>query len=52
MEIENTNDMNTIKFVIENQQVKEVSKDLLKMMMDSSNFEIGILTILLKFNIN
>jgi hypothetical protein len=42
MEVENSNDLNTIKFVIENQQVKEVSRDLLKMMMDSSNFEIGI----------
>lgn len=36
------NEINTINFVIENQQIKEVSKDLLKMMMDHSNFEIGI----------
>jgi hypothetical protein len=42
MEVENMNEINTINFVIENQQVKEVSKDLLKMMMDPSNFEIGI----------
>ena len=42
MEVENMNDNNTINFVIENQQVKEVTKDLLKMMMDPSNFEIGI----------
>lgn len=42
MEVENVNELNTVNFVIENQQIREVSKDLLKMMMDPSNFEIGI----------
>lgn len=42
MEVDDTNDSNKINFVIENQKAIEVSKDLLKMMMDPTNFEIGI----------
>jgi len=43
MEVETINDLNTINFIIDNGQIKEVNKDILKMMMDTSNFETSIL---------
>lgn len=43
MEDENMNDLNTINFIIESGEIKEVNKDILKMMMDTSNFETSIL---------
>jgi hypothetical protein len=53
MEVENMNNNSnkTINFVIENQHIKEVNRNILKMMTDLSNFQIGNLFCLINSNI-
>lgn len=47
----NNNSNKTINFVIENQHIKEVNRNILKMMTDLSNFQIGNLFCLINSNI-